>query len=309
MNKVLVGLLLAGLFFLSGLNRFVSADQTKVLNVLATNSILDDAVRQVAGDFVNVKVLVGPNGDPHTFEPTPQDNVLLKNAQIIFENSLYLEPWMDKLYKASQSQARRVRVTDGIKLIEKKDGHDDADEHKHFEFDPHVWHDVKNMDVMVVAVRDALIKEDPQHAAGYQKNAQHYLSKLTELDRWITEQVSMIPEDNRQLVTSHDTFSYFARRYGFKIVGAVVDSATTEAADPSALKIADLVKKIKSANVKAVFIENVANPQMVQAVASEAGVKVAPFLYSDALGEKGSAGENYIEMMRYNVRTIVEALK
>jgi ABC-type Zn uptake system ZnuABC Zn-binding protein ZnuA len=276
------------------------------LRVVATNSILADFVKNVGGTFIQSTVLVGANGDPHTFEPTPKDNVLLKNADVIFENGLYLEPWLDKLYASSGSKTVRYRVTEGLKLIRVQGYHGDADGS---EVDPHVWHDTGNAIMIVEVIRDAVIKIDPAHADDYQKNADNYLIKLSVLDAWIIKETSSIPKERRKLVTSHDTFGYFARRYGFQIVGAVIDSATTEAADPSALKIAELVWKIKTSGVPAVFVENTANPKILQAVAREAGVKVAPQLYSDALGKPGSGGEEYIAMMEYNVRTIVEALR
>jgi ABC-type Zn uptake system ZnuABC Zn-binding protein ZnuA len=273
------------------------------LRVVATNSILADLVKNVGGTFIQQTVLVGANGDPHTFEPTPKDNVLLKNAGVIFENGLHLEPWLDKLYASSGSKAVRYCVTGGLKLIQSQGDHGDS------ESDPHVWHDAGNVIIMVEVIRDALIKADPVHADVYQRNADIYLAKLSALDAWIVDETSSIPKERRKLVTSHDTFGYFARRYDFQIIGAVIDSSTTEAADPSALKVADLVEKIKASGVPAVFVENVANPKMLQAVAREADVKVSPQLYSDALGKPGTSGEDYIKMMEYNVRTIVEALR
>ena len=279
---------------------FCSEVQAQELNVVSTNSILADWVDHVGGDLVRSAVLVGVNGDPHTFEPSPKDDVLLKKADVIFEIGLHLEPWLDKLYRSSGSKAIRNRVTEDLMLI-RADGRN--------EDDPHVWHDVGNAVIMVQAIRDALIKADPQHSNGYRNNADVYLAKLSTLDAWVVEEIVNIPKARRKLVTSHDTFGYFSRRYGFEIIGAVIDSATTEAADPSAFKIAQLVEKIKASAVTAIFVENVANPQMAQAIAREAGVKVAPQLYSDALGAPGSDGEDYIKMMTHNVRTIVEALR
>ena len=279
---------------------FCSEVGAQELNVVSTNSILADWVDHVGGNFVRSVVLVGANGDPHTFEPTPKDGVLLKKADVIFEIGLHLEPWLDKLYGSSGSKAIRDRVTEGITLIH-VNGENEAD--------PHVWHDVGNAVIMVQAIRDALMKADPQHSDEYRNNADIYLTKLSILNAWIVKEIANIPKERRKLVTSHDTFGYFSQRYGFTIIGAVIDSATTEAADPSALKIAQLVKKIKASAVPAVFVENVTNPQMLKAVAREAGVKVAPKLYSDALGVPGSDGEDYIKMMTYNVQTIVEALR
>ena len=278
--------------------------QDRELNVISTNSIVADWVRQVGGDLIKQSVLVGADSDPHTFEPTPQETVLLKEADIVFEIGLHLEPWLDKLYESSDSKAMRYRLTQGLMLI-----HMDGLKRGETEIDPHVWHDIGSVIMMVQAICNVLMDEDPAHEAQYRKNTEAYLKQLSDLDVWIFDEVIKIPNERRKLVTSHDTFRYFARRYGFQIIGAVIESATTEAADPSAAQIAQLVEKVKSAGVPAIFVENVANPQMVNTVAKEANVSVAPELYSDALGKQGSEGDDYLKMMKYNVETIVGALK
>ena len=184
-----------------------------------------------------------------------------------------------------------------------------APHHDHEEHDPHVWHDVQNAIHMVEAIRDELVKVDPAHADKYQANAAAYLQQLQDLDKWVVEQVATLPEANRKLVTSHDTFGYFSRRYGFQVVGTALSSFSTEASDPSAADFAKLIEAIKAAKVPAIFAENVQNPKLMQRLAQEAGVKLAPPLYTDALGKEGSEGDTYIKMMRYNVTTIVNSLK
>lgn len=289
-----VGLVGVGAWFPS-----IATADTKIA-VVATNSILADLVRNVGGDMIELHVLVGPNADVHTFEPSPQDNIVLAKAKIIFEIGLHLEPWLNDLYTASSSQAQRYCVTTGMAdLIRIHDN----------EVDPHVWHDPWKVVDMVKMVRDGLVKADPGHSDIYETNANAYLNQLAWLMNSIQTKILEVPVERRKLVTSHDTFGYFARRFGFQIVGAAIDSATTEAADPSALKIAQLVEQVKMAKVPAVFMENVSNPKLIDAVAREAGVKVAPKLYSDALGEAGSPGEDYIHMMQHNVEVIVEALR
>lgn len=278
--------------------------EAKELNVVSTNSILADWVRQVGGAYIEQTVLVGANGDTHTFDPTPEDSIVLTNADAIFEFGLHLEPWLDTLYDSSGSKAPRVRVTSGLMLLRSSQSVGGE-----VEFDPHVWHDVGNAIIMVEAIRDALMTADPAHANIYRDNAEKYLKELSSLQDRVFKEIATLHKDRRKLVTSHDTFGYFARRYGFEVIGAVIDSATTEASDPSALKMAELVRKVKASGVPAVFMENVSNPQSLQALARETGVRVAPGLYSDALGEPGSAGEDYISMMTYNVKTIVEALR
>lgn len=187
--------------------------------------------------------------------------------------------------------------------------HDEHDEHGHHhgEFDPHVWHDPNNAVVMVENIRDALVAADAVNAADYEANAAAYIAQLGELDAYIREAVAAIPEANRVLITSHDTFGYFADEYGF-VVDSVLESVSTEAADPSAGAMAALVTEIRESGVPAIFAENIANPALVEQIASEAGVAVAPTLYTDALGQAGTAGENYLSLVRYNVETIATAL-
>jgi len=180
--------------------------------------------------------------------------------------------------------------------------------HEHGEFDPHIWHDPNNAIVMVENIRAALVAADPTNATTYDANAEAYTAQLTELDAFIREQVATIPEANRILVTSHDTFGYFGEEYGFEISSAI-GSFSTEAAEPNAGKIADLIEEIRAEGVPAVFAENITNPDLLQQIADEAGVIFAPTLYTDALGQPGTPGATYLEMVRYNVTTITEALQ
>ncbi len=176
------------------------------------------------------------------------------------------------------------------------------------EVDPHLWHDVQNAIKMVETIRDALSTADSENAQSYNANADAYLQQLRELDQWIQVEVAIIPPEQRKLVTNHDTFGYFAARYGFELVGSALASASTETADPAAANLVALVERIKAERVPAIFAENVSNPELLERIAQEAGVTLAPPLYTDALGEPGSDSDTYIKMMRYNVTTIVTAL-
>ena len=161
---------------------------------------------------------------------------------------------------------------------------------------------------MVESIRDALVEADPDNAEAYEQNADEYIAELEKLDTDAQEQVDSIPEDNRTLFTSHDTFGYFAERYDFWVDTALA-SASTEVSDPSAGETAELVEEVEASGVPAIFAENVSNPGMMEGIASEAGVELAPTLYTDALGEPGTDGATYIQMVRYNVSTMSEALK
>lgn len=277
-------------------------DSTGRIPVIATYSILGDWVGNVGGEHVLLTTLVGPGGDAHTYEPTPQDSAAVADAALLFENGLGFEVWLDRLFEASGSQATRVVVTQKIP------GRTFSDDHGHSETDPHVWHDPQFAIEMVQAVSAALIKADPPHADGYQRNAEAIVSDLQELNTWIQSQVATLPDSRRKLVTTHDTFGYFAKRYGFH-VSSVMGTVSSEVADPSAAQIAAIIETIRREQVPAIFAENILNPQLTEQVAREAGVRVVPTLFTDALGEQGSDGESYLQMMRSNVTKIVESLK
>ena len=298
------------------------------VEVVATYSILGDMVENVGGEEVELTTLVGADSDAHTFEPAPSDNAKLAEAAVVFENGLEFESWLDELYESSGSEAERVAVTEGIESLaapeeehgedehageEDHEGEEPADEEghegeeEHGEADPHTWHDVSRAMVMVETVRGALVEADPDNAEAYRANTKKYLSELQELDAEVMERTKSVPKENRVLFTSHDTFGYFAERYGFEVDTALA-SVSTEASDPSAGETAALIREIEDSGVPAIFAENVSNSDSMRRVASEAGVDLAPTLYTDALGKPDSEGGTYVKMMRHNASTVADAL-
>lgn len=290
-----------------------------VLQVVATHSILGDLVKNVGGDKIALLVLVGAGGDAHTFEPTPQDMEQIAKAGLLFENGLEFEGWLDAAFTASDSKAQRVAVSAGIEPLaadeegeahaaDEADDHSAEDEDHDGEADPHIWQSVSNWILAAKNVRDALIKADAANATTYEANAAAYTAELEKLDADIFAQANALSSAQRILFTSHDALGYFAARYGFEVAGSGLASLSTEAADPSAAQVAELVQAIKAAGVPAVFTENTHNSQLMDQIALEAGVSLAPELYTDALGEPGSAGETYLKMMRNNISVIAGAL-
>lgn len=270
--------------------------------VVATNSILEDLIKQIGGDKLDLHSLVGPMEDAHTYEPTPDAARKLVEAQILFENGLGFEPWLENLYINSNSNAQRFVVTRNILplTIKTENGN---------EIDPHVWQDISNAIQMVKAIEEGLCKINPLHKNYYKQNATAYISLLSDLDEWALQSIENLPKERRQIITSHDSFGYFGRRYQFEIIDTVLGSLSTEVADPSAQKIAQLIEKIKSCKVPAIFTENISNSKLIEQIAKESGVKLAPALYTDALGSSNSQGDTYIKMMRYNINTFIEYLK
>jgi zinc/manganese transport system substrate-binding protein len=276
--------------------------------VVATFSVLGDLVQNVAGDRVELVTLVGPDSDTHVYEPKPRDAAAVADAGTIFENGAGLEHWLDKLFKSSSSKAQRVVVSKGLRLLFGADEDNDPKDAKKGPLDdrdPHVWHDVKNAIHMVELIRDQLIKVDPANASFYRSRAFDYSLKLRDLDVWVLQQTADVPRERRKLVTNHDTFGYFAKRYGFEIIGDALGSTTTEGAEPSPRELAGLIAKIKAARVPVIFAENIESNKLIKRLAEEARVRLGPELFSDALGKAGSPGDTFEKMVRYNVTAIV----
>lgn len=270
--------------------------------VVATNSILADWVRQVGGDQVLISTLVPADGDPHTFEPTPRDGLALTRAMLVFENGLHFESWLDDLFTASGSQAVRVTVSREITPRKAFCACHGTSE------DPHVFQSVKHAKSMVQVIAQELSKADPEHAELYESRSQAYIDQLELLDGEIRTLVEAIPQSNRFIVTAHNTFGYFAEDYGFEVL-SLLDSLTSEASDPSAMKIGSLIRRIKELKVPAMFSESTANSKLVQQVAREAAVNTVENLNSDSLGPSDTSTGTYVGMMRSNAKKIAESLR
>jgi manganese/iron transport system substrate-binding protein len=173
--------------------------------------------------------------------------------------------------------------------------------------DPHVWGDAENGIIMLEAIRDALIELSPGDRQLFEENAEQLRESLQQLDRWIATQIATIPPENRQLVTTHDAFEYYARAYGLEVTGTLIGMSTEE--QPSAQTVKTLSDDIKQAGIPAIFAETTINPTLIKTVAQEAGVKLSDReLYSDSIGIPDSEGDSYVKMLAANTRTIVEAL-
>lgn len=277
--------------------------------IVATDSIIADWVKNISNNTINVTTLVGPDTDNHTFEPAPQDGVVLSKANIIFENGLGLEFWINGLYKSSKSDAKRIALSGYLKNLLKANCHGHAHCNHGHDYDPHTWLDVSNVITMVQIIADTLIKEDLKNAQIYQTASAQYIDELKKLDAWIFEQVGKIPSSNRKLITNHNSFAYFAKRYGFTILGDILGSTTTENIDPSAAHFKNLIKIIRKSKVPAIFGESTQNNNLVNKLAEETNLPKPKLLYTEALSKENGPAKNYIELMKYNVTTITDNLK
>jgi manganese/iron transport system substrate-binding protein len=288
------------------------------LSVVATTTIVGDVIRQVGGDAIALTVLLPVGVDPHTFDPSPQDMAKVADADVVFANGAGLEAFLGRLLENAGGDADVIHVSEGITFIETEHHEDEAesdaladdalaDEHAHEGVDPHTWTDPNNVLQWVDNIEAALVRHDPDRAADYKANAEAYRAQLRDLDTWVREQVSAIPVENRKLVTDHTAFAYFAQRYGFEQVGAIVPGYST-AAQPSAQDLANLEDHIKTYGVKAVFVGSTVNPALAQRVAEDTGVGLV-YLYTGSLTEPGGEADSYLSYVRYNVAQIVEGLR
>ncbi|CAG0936663.1 Manganese-binding lipoprotein MntA [Thermoflexales bacterium] len=280
------------------------------LKVIAAETFLADITQNVAGDRLQIEVLMPIGVDPHGFEPTPADVAKIADSQVVIVNGAGFEEFMAELLENAGGQKTVVEAAAGLTQREPKEGEhaeEPGDEHAH-EGDPHFWLDPNKVIKYVENIRDGLSQADPEGAATYQVNAETYIVKLKELDRWIADRVKEIPEADRKLVTNHESFGYFADRYGFQIIGTVMPGVSTGSA-PSAQQLAQLIDHIKQIGARAIFIETGANPQLAQQVAREAGIKAVTELYSHSITAASGVAPTYLDMLKFNTETIVTALK
>jgi ABC-type Zn uptake system ZnuABC Zn-binding protein ZnuA len=261
------------------------------LEVVATTTQIGDWARRVGGPAVDVHQILQPNTDPHEYEPRPADVTATAGAAVVLENGDGLDGWMDKVVSEAGGSPAVVVLGDGVP--DRREG------------DPHWWHDPKNAMSAVERIRDALVRADAPHARAYRRNASEYLRRLRALDRGIARCMAKVPPAERKLVTDHDAFGYFARRYGITVVGAVIPSQTTQA-QPSARETARLISLIRREHVKAVFPESSINPRLARTIARETGASARHTLYGDTLGPKESRGATYLSMEAANADAMVD---
>jgi zinc/manganese transport system substrate-binding protein len=276
----------------------IAAASAKTIDVVASFSILADVVKNVGGDHVNVKSLVSPNGDPHEFEPSPNDAQAVKAAAVTFISGSGLENWFERLVKASGSKAKPVVVSAGIKThAMEEDGKKITD--------PHVWNSAANVLIWVANIEKALAKADPDDAAAFKANAERYAKELKELDASIRARIGAVPKERRKVLTSHDAFGYYGAEYGVTFLSPLGVSTETEA---SAAAVAKLINQIKKENIKVYFIENSNDPRLVKQIADATGAQAGGELYPESLSAADGPVPTYLKLMQYNTDKIVTAI-
>jgi zinc/manganese transport system substrate-binding protein/manganese/iron transport system substrate-binding protein len=284
------------------------------LAVVATTTQMTDFTRVIGGDRVQVTSILKPNVDAHDFEPSPADIDAIARSTVLIENGFGLEEWLADTVTTSGFDGTRIDASTGVTPIEGGHGHAEEEGEQAGEDgakDPHIWQSVANAKVMTGNIERGLAAADPGGAATYKANLDAYTAQLDQLDAEIKRQVATVPAAQRKLVTNHEAFNYYADAYGFEVVGAIIPSFDTSA-ELAVKDVSDLVAKIRSTGVKAIFSEASLPPQTAQTIGEEAGVKVVAgegALYGDSLGPDGSPAATYLDMMRHNTRTIVGSLR
>jgi manganese/iron transport system substrate-binding protein len=268
--------------------------------VVSTSTIIADWTKAIAGDQINHTSILQPGADPHVYEPTPNDSRAFEQAKLILYNGYNLEPGLIRLMESSGRKAKKVPVGETVQPLR-------MTKHGMRVPDPHVWGSAENAIAIVNRIRDELIQLTPQHKDKLTQSAANLTTALTQLHQWIQQQIQTIPPKQRQLITTHDAFQYYAQAYGLKVAGTLIGISTEE--QPSAQTVKQLVESIKSTGTPAIFAETTINPTLIETVAKSAGIRLAPQkLYSDSIGAPGSDGDSYIKMMVANTTAITENL-
>lgn len=265
--------------------------------VLATASMIQDMAQQIVGDLYQVDCIVPIGGDPHLYDPVPNDARRAAQADLILKNGLTFEGWLDELIDNSGTQALQVLVTDGVQSIESLTYQNSAD--------PHAWMDVANAMIYAENIYHALVEIDPDRKTVYEANYKTYSAELQELEDYIIAQVATVPKMNRVLITSHDAFQYYGRKYGLDLEAILGTSTDAQEQTSDIMRVNKVIRERK---VPAVFIESTVNPKMLQQIANDNDVIIGGSLYADSIGDKDSPAPTYIDMMRYNTDVIVKAL-
>jgi zinc/manganese transport system substrate-binding protein len=274
------------------------AASAKTIDVVASFTVLADVVKNVGGDHVNVKSLVPANGDPHDFEPSPDDAKAVKSASVTFVSGEGLETWFERLAKAAGSSEKPVVASSGIKT------HEFLEDGKKVT-DPHVWNSIPNVLIWVDNIEQALAKADPEDAADFKANAARYRKELQDLNAWVHTKIDAVAKDKRKVLTSHDAFGYYGKEYGVKFLSPLGVSTETEA---SAADVAQLIDQIKKEHIKVYFFENSNDSRLVKQVADATGAEPGGELYPEALSPADGPAPTYEQLMRHNTEQIAAAL-
>ncbi|MBK1715315.1 metal ABC transporter solute-binding protein, Zn/Mn family [Rubrivivax gelatinosus] len=273
--------------------------------VVASFSILADLVRQVAPADIEVTALVGVDADAHAWEPRPGDVRRLAGADLVVVNGLGFEGWMTRLVKNSGYRGAIVVASEGVVARRPAHAEHEDHDHDHGDVDPHAWQDLAQVRRYVRNIAAALARRWPARQAEIAQRAGVYLERLDTLDLRLRRLVDSVPQAQRRVISSHDAFGYLGAAYGIEFLAP---QGWTTHSEPSAAAVGRLVRQIRQQQVKALFVENISDPRLVERIARETGARVGGTLYSDALSAPGGPAASFLALYDYNVRTLVAGM-
>jgi len=304
--RFLVLLLLAfvGLAACSSQKSSTDSSSSK-LNVVATNSIIADITKNIAGDKINLHSIVPVGQDPHEYEPLPEDVKKTSKADLIFYNGINLETggnaWFTKLVENAQKKENKdyYAVSEGVDVIYLEGQNEKGKE------DPHAWLNLENGIIYAQNIAKRLIEKDPDNKATYEKNLKAYVEKLTALDKEAKEKFNNIPEEKKMIVTSEGCFKYFSKAYN--VPSAYIwEINTEEEGTPDQIK--SLVEKLRKTKVPSLFVESSVDDRPMKTVSKDTNIPIHAKIFTDSIAEKGEEGDSYYSMMKYNLDKISEGL-
>lgn len=272
-------------------------------------------VREIGGEYIDLRVIAGPLSDAHTFEPGPADARALGSARVLFVNGLNFETWIERLIESAGFAGRLVVASAGIQPLP-ADGHDhhhgagDAADHAHEHddadaVDPHAWQDLAHGIVYIQNIAQGLAQADPAHASAYYARADTYIGKLRRADAKWRRELSAIAPGQRVIATSHQAFDYFAAAYGISVLALAGPSSEAE---PSAHAMAQLIRQVQEQGIRALFPEQGGNSRALEQISRETGVPLGEALYADTLARPGHQASTYLGMFQWNTGHILHAL-
>ena len=282
-----------------------SDSSSSKLNVVATNSIIADITKNIAGDKINLHSIVPVGQDPHEYEPLPEDVKKTSKADLIFYNGINLETggnaWFTKLVENAQKKENKdyYAVSDGVEVIYLEGQNEKGKE------DPHAWLNLENGIIYAQNIAKRLIEKDPDNKATYEKNLKAYVEKLTALDKEAKEKFNNIPEEKKMIVTSEGCFKYFSKAYN--VPSAYIwEINTEEEGTPDQIK--SLVEKLRKTKVPSLFVESSVDDRPMKTVSKDTNIPIYAKIFTDSIAEKGEEGDSYYSMMKYNLDKISEGL-
>ena len=287
----------------------ITVNAAEKLLVIASFSILGDLTRQIGGEQLRVHTLVEAGNDAHVYQPTPADARTLSQARLVIVNGLGFEGWIDRLIKSAAYRGKVIVASQGITPLHSTPSSGTSSSHTDHaqtdNLDPHAWQDLSNARRYVDNITSALCDIDPANKAFFQTNATRLREEINTLDRQIRATFGSIPAERRKVVSSHNAFNYFGHAYGIRFIAPV--GMNTDA-EPSAANVGAIIRQICQEKIKALFVENITDPRLLERISRESGARLGGTLYSDSLAKPGLPADSYLGMVSHNAKTLASAL-